>query len=100
MAVNLHAKKHLLIRNKPNPITSGAANSVVKDDAYADGRVATETIKESRRRNNQKIHFSWLLDLLDLTSFLCTKKVLDMHKPEKFKIEKITNLPIGSPKVV
>ena len=72
----------------------------VKDDAYADGRVATEAIKRIKNAKQSKNPFFMAVGFArPHLPFSSPKKYWDMHKPEKFKIEKITNLPTGSPKV-
>ena len=86
MAVNLHAKRHT--NEKLGQIDHlGAAEVPEVKDGHAEVVLLQRQSKESRQRNNQKIHFSWLLDSLDPT-FLCTKKVLGYAQASEVYIEK------------
>ena len=96
---NLYAKEKIDIKTLPR----GAAweSPDVLDDAYADGRVARQAINRLRllSENQTQPFFLAVGFVRPHLPFSAPKKYWDMHKPKKFTTEKITNLPIGSPKV-
>ncbi|MDB5346035.1 MAG: ids [Schlesneria sp.] len=84
----------------------GAAfeSPVVDDDAYADGRVAMETVQRlkaaKKRRDEQRIPFFMAVGFArPHLPFSVPKKYWDLHDPSQFILAKHQALPVGSPPV-
>ena len=77
----------------------GAAfeSPVAKDDDYADGRIAAETMK--RLQNAKKPFFIAAGFVRPHLPFSAPKKYWDMHDPAKLPMPQFEEHPAGSPKV-
>jgi iduronate 2-sulfatase len=77
----------------------GAAfeSPVVEDDAYADGRVAAETVK--RLREAPRPFFIAAGFVRPHLPFCAPKKYWDMHDPDKLPMPQNEKLPANSPRV-
>ena len=77
----------------------GAAfeSPAVEDDAYADGRVAAETVK--RLREAQRPFFIAAGFVRPHLPFCAPKKYWDMHDPDKLPMPQNEKLPANSPRV-
>ena len=77
----------------------GAAfeSPAVEDDAYADGRVAAETVK--RLREAPRPFFIAAGFVRPHLPFCAPKKYWDMHDPEKLPMPQNEKLPVDSPRV-
>jgi iduronate 2-sulfatase len=105
----LTREEALFTNQKLNQIKSlprGAAFEApdVKDDEYADGRVAVETMKrlqaaQLRRKQHGTAFFIAAGFVRPHLPFSAPKKYWDMHDPEKLPTPTFEEHPAGSPKV-
>ncbi len=95
-------KEEALFSNKPaRGLTRGAAweNADVDDGAYADGRIAAESIKrlQSYKASGQKFFLAVGFTKPHLP-FCAPKKYWDLYKREDMKLAEFRTPPVGSPK--
>ncbi|HCN80455.1 MAG TPA: iduronate-2-sulfatase, partial [Verrucomicrobiales bacterium] len=71
-----------------------------EDDAYADGRVAAETVKRLQAAKQREEPFFIVAGFArPHLPFSAPKKYWDLYDPKKFKLAENSDLPEGSPKV-
>ena len=101
-------REEAMFQNQPSPpggmnkLPRGAAFELpdVGDDAYADGRVAAETVKRLKAAKQRKEPFFIVAGFArPHLPFSAPKKYWDLYDPEKFELARHSDLPEGSPKV-
>ena len=101
-------REEAMFQNQPSPpggmnkLPRGAAfeSPDVEDDAYADGRVAAETIKRLQAAKQKQEPFFIVAGFArPHLPFSAPKKYWDLYDPKKFKLAENSDLPEGSPKV-
>ena len=101
-------REEAMFQNQPSPpggmnkLPRGAAfeSPDVEDDAYADGRVAAETVKRLQAAKQREEPFFIVAGFArPHLPFSAPKKYWDLYDPQKFKLAENSDLPEGSPKV-
>jgi iduronate 2-sulfatase len=85
-----------------NSLPRGAAfeNPDVPDEAYADGRVAAETVRRLQAAKNRKVPFFIVAGFArPHLPFSAPKKYWDLHDPSHFRLASNPMLPADSPRV-